>query len=468
MTSYSEVYGIQLLTPKRIDILARYRYAQAIIGKFSPVWGLNVYREFLEKSCLVSGYSEDGKSSFFDYLNSYNSLISSVLENGFDPNISHIPVHNSFPINGAHRIAVALATGMKIPIKEVTEASKYLYTFDRILSLGLSSSISDDILLAYAELKDTFRYLILMGTDDLTHKDFSKLARKNDNFIATKEIELSEIGVRRLLNLMYEQNLWWTDELLELFVSLRFDNAQATRKATLAFFDFSSQDEFLSLKVSLRKILFSHSDYARCLHGCDTHSEALALAQSTLNVNSLFFLNNSPLGSENRITEEIKRFQWKNKEINNLSITGSASLEVFGIRRSRDLDVVQGDSPIDGLRQQSKSKYIYQHYELTPNYGEKVYDPRHFMYISGFKFVSLPSIVLFKLSRGQGKDLKDISLIWSFIQKERRSLYANSNLFEKAHTYWISRLQKWGLQRKLIALYYYAVSYVKRILRFTR
>lgn len=48
-----------LLTPTRLDILARYRYAHAIANKYSPIWGFTIYREFLEKSSLKSGYSED-------------------------------------------------------------------------------------------------------------------------------------------------------------------------------------------------------------------------------------------------------------------------------------------------------------------------------------------------------------------------------------------------------------------------
>jgi hypothetical protein len=462
MRSESLIHPSQILTPQRLDILPRYRYAHSIINKLPPNWGLNVYREFLEKSCLDSGYSEDGKNSFFDYLNSYNMLLHSVLSDGFDPEISSVQVQENQLVNGAHRTAISLAIGKSLPAIEVSGKKIPDNNFHKMKSLGLSESILDDILLSYAELKNSFRYLILIGCEAKTHSQFKDQVGRNPFFVGSKDLSLTEIGIRRLLTLMYGSNEWWKPEMLEQFVSLRFDDSRATSTATICFVDLPNDDEITELKTSLRKTLLSSYKYERNIHSSDTHSEALLMAQSTLNSNSRFFLNNSPLGSEIRILKELLKISIPAESIFDFCVTGSSTLEMFGIRKAGDIDLVQGPSPIDNPNYLKTMKNSYQHSELVPNYGEKVYDPRHFMYVSGYKFVSLQSCLMFKLVRNQQKDVRDVKLIQSFLLNDSRRLYAESNVANRLLQGLTLFLRQHGWERSIKAYIYRIIARVKK------
>lgn len=461
MLSETLINPAQILTPQRLDILPRYRYAHSIINKLPPNWGLNVYREFLEKSCLNSGYTEDGKNSFFDYFNSYNMLLHSVLTDGFDPEISAVQVQDNQLVNGAHRTAISLAIGKALPVIEVSGKTIPDNSFHKIKSLGLSEAILDDILLSYAELKNSFRYLILIGCDSKTHSLFKDQVGQNPSFVGSKDLLLTEIGIRRILTLMYGSNEWWKPELLEQFVSLRLDDSRATSNVTLCYVDLPNDQELTELKTSLRKTLLGRYKYDRNIHSSDTHLEALLMAQSTLNYNSRYFLNNSPIGSEIRILEELRNISIPAKYISDFCVTGSSTLEMFGIRNAGDIDLVQGTSPIDNPKYLKTMKYTYQHSELVPNYGEKVYDPRHFMYVSGYKFVGLQSSLIFKLVRNQPKDVRDVRLIHSFLLRDSRRLYADLSVSNRLLQGLTLFLRKRGLERIIKGYFYRVVSKIK-------
>ena len=452
----------QLLTPKRLDILFRYRYAQAIINKSSPNWGLTVYREFLEKSNLNCGYSEDGKNSFFDYINAFNNLLHSIQSIGFDPTMSIIKVHGNDLINGAHRTAIGLATGKDIPIMNVATQNPLNYNFHKINSLGLSQNILDDILMSYAELKSGFRYLILIGCDFDTHKSFREFTEHHPAFVGIKTLVLTDIGIRRILKLMYECNEWWNEELLEEFVSLRFDDERATSQATICFFDLPDADEFRILKLGLREAVLKDYKYKRNLHGSDTYQESLLMAQSVLNSNSVFFINNSSIGSESRILKELDKLPISHKERSDLCVSGSSILEAYGLRKAQDIDLVQGTSPIDNEQYLTWIKYSYQHYESTPDYNEMVYDPRHYTYISGYKFLSLHSCLLFKLIRNQKKDEIDTKIIFEFLSANSRQLYSNISTKKLVAQRLRSLLRRFGLERKIFSVFYIIIAKVKR------
>jgi len=453
-----------LLTPTRLDILARYRYAHAIANKYSPIWGFTIYREFLEKSSLKSGYSEDGKNSFFDYFNSFNILIDSVSKNGFDSSIGSVETTNLRLINGAHRTALALVTNQQIPILDTPDRPSPLYNSEKIKSLGLSNAIFDDLFLAYTELKSSTRYLMLLGCDSATHDSFQSALENTPGFIGKKVINLTEIGIRRLLLLMYGSNDWWKNELLEEFVSLRFDDSRATAMATVCFLDLSSEVDLLDLKEKLRGGLLKNFKYDRNIHSADTHVETLLMAQAVLNFNSRYHLNNAPLFSEERILHELAGFEIPTSERSNFCVTGSSTLELFGIRSAADVDLVQGTSEIGNPKFNSSIKYTYQHSELFPDYSEKVYDPRHYMYVSGYKFLSLNSSLLYKLVRNQKKDVADVKLIQQFLLKDSRRLYSEISVQKKILHQLNLGLQRRGWERNLKSVYYALVLKLKRFI----
>jgi hypothetical protein len=367
-------------------------------------------------------------------------------------------------INGAHRTALALVTNQQIPILDTPDRPSPLYNSEKIKSLGLSNAIFDDLFLAYTELKSSTRYLMLLGCDSATHDSFQSALENTPGFIGKKVINLTEIGIRRLLLLMYGSNDWWKNELLEEFVSLRFDDSRATAMATVCFLDLSSEVDLLDLKEKLRGGLLKNFKYDRNIHSADTHVETLLMAQAVLNFNSRYHLNNAPLFSEERILHELAGFEIPTSERSNFCVTGSSTLELFGIRSAADVDLVQGTSEIGNPKFNSSIKYTYQHSELFPDYSEKVYDPRHYMYVSGYKFLSLNSSLLYKLVRNQKKDVADVKLIQQFLLKDSRRLYSEISVQKKILHQLNLGLQRRGWERNLKSVYYALVLKLKRFI----
>ena len=106
------------------------RFVTAMYNRHLKVW--NNFQEL----CKFKGYNNwfDSrkpcvkKSSAEDFRSSFESTISSIRSNGFDPSVSLVPVTNAgFPLNGTHRIASSIALGSSsMPIQRAQKQ----HTFD--------------------------------------------------------------------------------------------------------------------------------------------------------------------------------------------------------------------------------------------------------------------------------------------------------------------------------------------------
>ena len=102
--------AIQLIVPKRFDLIAKYLYACSFINKDNFFdWHKELYIRHIE--ALSGGnFREPGqpwKNSCKKYIESFNALIVSIYEHGFDETISTVPLsENGVILDGAHRVAV--------------------------------------------------------------------------------------------------------------------------------------------------------------------------------------------------------------------------------------------------------------------------------------------------------------------------------------------------------------------------
>ena len=213
----------------------------------------------------------------------------------------------------------------------------------------------------------------------------------------------------------------------------------------------------------MRKNILGNTSYERNIHSSDTFSETLSMAQSVFNENSLFFLNYSPIFSETNLLINIKGLNFQSAYMENVCLTGSSTLEAFGIRKASDIDLVQGVSPIDNPTHQHQFQNNYSHSELFPSYGEKIYDPRNFMYIDGIKFLSLHSCLIYKLKRSEKKDIRDVELIYNFLKSNENEIYSNSNNNLKLSLKINKFLQSIGIERKLKSKWYQLVQKINKV-----
>ena len=99
----------ELITPFRFDLLIKYLYAKSIVKGYKLDFFKEAYKIHID---LWNGFREfdnPNKCTFEDFHQEFHNIISSINENGFDPNISKIPViDNTYMVNGAHRVQVIL------------------------------------------------------------------------------------------------------------------------------------------------------------------------------------------------------------------------------------------------------------------------------------------------------------------------------------------------------------------------
>src|SRR5690606_8476378 len=90
------------------------------------------------------------------------------------------------------------------------------------------------------------------------------------------------------------------------------------------------------------------------------------------------------------------------------AIDGSFVLEVYGVRRSRDIDLIYHHE----IRPQSVNLHIST--RTATDYFHKhspeqiIYDPKNYFLVNGLKFISINLLMKSKARRLEGKDIADL------------------------------------------------------------
>ena len=155
-----------LIDENRLDIVVRFLYAQAILNdeeveKYKRIYSklimaINKGEEPLNNGIYACFSRYDSKSSIEEFDEAFRNLIESMQKNNFNKEY-YIPLGKDLkPVNGAHRIAAALALGIDVWTVEVPEISGeamcYSYNDEWLLANGFLKEEIEDILDAYVIL----------------------------------------------------------------------------------------------------------------------------------------------------------------------------------------------------------------------------------------------------------------------------------------------------------------------------
>jgi len=141
--------GFEVALWKRFDVFIKLMYVKEYFkGDVSP-WVKNAY---LEHIGVFNGFFEPGqnnKNSPLKFIQSFDSLISSMKLDGFDAQKGLIPIDNKgVPQNGAHRLSIAMALDIDIDIEE-TNSDGFVYDYRFFRMNGLSESVMDEAALEF-------------------------------------------------------------------------------------------------------------------------------------------------------------------------------------------------------------------------------------------------------------------------------------------------------------------------------
>lgn len=418
------------LTINRLDIIPRYIYAKHYLLGYGRKWGEYVYREALQ--ALNPSFTEgDGrKKGFEDYRRQFDALIESYKKSGHDWTNSLIPVAEKSIVDGAHRVATALALGCDIKTIEVT-GNPHLYNAQTYQNANLAEPALEAIVREYITLKENFHAVVLFPIGQSKQKRARKVLAENASLFYEKKVTLSEHGKANLLDILYGHENWWVQRNV-VNLTRRFDSKSSD--VHILFVEFNEGANPLEVKNEIRDFYKLGNDP---IHISDYHFEVEWLADAVLNRNGRMHLNNFHPRKFERYENFIKTYQTilqSHDNSENFCIDSGAVLAQFGIRDTQDIDYISADGTTlcDGNNDINihNDEYKYMPFLLD----ELVYDPRfHFRY-KGVKFLSIETVEWFKKLRAEEKDFKDVDLI--------RQCVVSQSLFSKRGFLWRKRLQR--------------------------
>lgn len=401
------------LTWNRFDLAIKINYLEYICGKKNNFFS-QAYIEHI-KAFSLGDFNERGnenKNSISSFTLAFNKLFTDMIDNGFDPEKSYIPLAKDGSIlNGAHRVAIS--NFLKTPITAIsTDIEPFIYDYNFFKKRGVSEAILDSAAIKYAE-RVSKCYLAFLWPSSKKSNTFS-VESYFKKIVYSKSINLNYNGAHNLLSIAYAGEEWLGD-INENYPGVKnklvkcFPNFGDVK---VFLFEEDNLDIVLTLKDEIRQnfSLGKHS-----IHITDTKAEVLELSNLVFNDNGLNFLNNAYPNKLKSAQVNIDRFK---KFINNNSLNleeyvldSGMVLALYGLREASDIDYIttSNNKPIilsDII--EDHTNYVSYH---NKNSVDLVFDPTLYFQYKDVKFISLPQIKLMKMNRNENKDKADLTLI---------------------------------------------------------
>ena len=448
----------------RFDIVAKYNYAKAFADNALSDAHRRAYEEHIRTLNAFFEYRDQGdpKVGASDFVHDFNVLLASIRDHGFDPTFPVTVDSARRPLDGAHRVAASLAFDRKIAVRQ-TERSfpgKWHYRFFR--ERGMSPEQLDFAATGLGELYDGLRAVVVYGSA-LIHAEalIERLSTAGEIVYSTR-VTLSTSGCENLIRILYDGERWLGRR--------EFGYLGASSKARLCFPIGSPQaalilwlrpqvspGEIVETKERAREVvgLGKHS-----LHVTDNVDETLRLSDWVLNANARHLLNNRHYrylpGFERDFADLKRRLAQAPREREHLCIVGSSVMAVYGIRDSRDLDIIDGqersrpDDKITAIGLANSNAHLRQ---FGFDIRSLLYDPANYFRYKGIKCVSLANVAKLKTLRGEAKDQIDGALIHDVLPRPNGiskrlaraalllRLYSNAKFLRSYAGHWVARIK---------------------------
>jgi glycosyltransferase involved in cell wall biosynthesis len=412
-----------LITNQRFDVIVKYLYAQSIIKNYQTDTYKNLYKEHLIKWNNCFEISNPSKNSFEVFDNTFKDIITNISENGFDPQISKIPVVNDkYIVNGAHRLAASLALNKNVFTEESTSIKdgQLICSWEgEFKKLNLSETLCDRVALEYAKLKNnTYIVSVFPSTGGNIEVPLSIL-KKYGSVFYYKQIKLEKNGPLNFMRELYAGEQWAGNHQNNYIGYRQKEGLCFTQNAPVTIFlvEFDSVEQSVRAKEEIRN-RFNIGKHS--VHINDTHDQTIRLSQCVFNQNSIKFMCDSTPSDYRKFDGLLNSFKKyiedTNLDIDEYAVTASSILSIYGLREGKDLDYIHTKlAPLIKLSDdiQSHNSYGIGRYEL--NYDEIIHNPVNHFYSRGVKFVSPKIIKDMKKKRNEPKDINDINLLNSIL-----------------------------------------------------
>ncbi len=400
---------------RRFDVAAKFMLARFWRDEIKSKWAERVYLTHLE---IWNGFFEEypPKKSPEDFLSAFAEIFKAVKNADFPGLASIIPISfDGVPLNGAHRIACALAFGKNVPVARIDIPSgnpcyDHAFFTDRASGNANVLDCLDAIAIEWTQLRPDSRVVVRFGVvdDDLIA---SAMISQNASVIYRKTLDLSRAEQINLVRELYDGENW--------LGSIENSFLGAASKAASCF-GLSSKAVFYLVTPHSTDSLIEIKDRVRSYYGIGNHSihitddtwdtyRAATLVFSRSSLRFAAIKQDGNFANFNTLFAKFSSIVRDQHRLNDVVIHGSACLSVAGLRDCADIDYFHfGDDLVgpDGIS--SHNDQLKWH---DIKIDDLIFDPKNFFYYRGIKFTNLNLVQLAKLRRNEPKDLIDVRLI---------------------------------------------------------
>lgn len=383
----------------RPDLPIKLAYARKRLSGQECDWERHAY---LENIRAFNNFFEiePRKESPEEFLSSFDELIFSIKANGYPSNYPPVEVNNAGQLmGGAHRAAVSGALGLKIPAIKSDGILKWDYKFFRLRHQP--EYISDFATLERIRIDDSARlFVVYGGVSSSLDDDFCTLLQSKGSVLYKKELKLSLAGLVTLKRLLYkseEHRAWLGTRNTNFQGARRHARNSAGRWPVRVYVSAGISDEDARKTKSNLREVSGLGNYA--VHSTDSHKETLEVAEMMLNPNLALLLKNlsrdwetfSDLYTEMGVTDPMERGR--------ALIVGSAIMNVFGIRKSQDVDYLTCTTNPEVEIPEGWDNHSDQMEFYSKSSCWLASDPRCHFSVGGAKFLAPSELLSFKLNR---------------------------------------------------------------------
>ena len=408
-----------LLSQHRFDLIYKYLYVLNP-NKYNRDAYIESIRSFTGNSFFELEPS-DGvpKQTVDDYVNSFDRLIENIKAKGYDKIVGAVPLQTNGEVSdGAHRLAVCAALGIDIEVIEDSvhnEVFNYVFFRDR----KMNPDIMDYGALEYVKLNpNTFIVNLHAATSTKHDEQVVDILNKYGWIYYQKDIQMNLNGYVNLVKLSYgsfwEREQWIGDET-DGFAGALNHAKMSFGKSPMRIFVFVCDDlqKVLKAKAEIRA-LFDIGNNS--VHINDTHEEAIWLAETYFNKNSLYFIKHKSYKyRDKRFDANIEYLRQKIQEshtpMDSVCCVGSTPMNAYGLRKSSDLDYLSIDDHFfieDEIISPHDDQLRY--YKCSKE--DIVNNPQSYFYYHGVKICTLNISAKLKFNRHEfPKDWDDLCVI---------------------------------------------------------
>lgn len=326
--------------------------------------------------------------------------------------------------NKATRLTVKKSSGRlrahedKSPHMNLGQSGSIEGAWFKLLEQGVSRYRVGSSVLDFCTSNESSRAFVFFSLKDSQVLGLVRclLDRTDLEIVYATNLELTNIGALNLIELCYGDKPFFNEQIKEVMTRERFAYSLT---AFVVVYSLSQRDtNFRELKEDLRRSL-PPLTFERRIHGTDELEDTRVLLEAITNPNTLSLLNRVRVSRKDRVFSRVPDSLRKNPKV---CVDGSSVMELYGLRKSRDLDLICIDSELRSVIQLMGYDLNDRHYEWLPLTQDAViYDPHLHIKLFGLKFTSLAVrqlMLTFGPSYGRNtlspKKFRDLQLISQF------------------------------------------------------